>query len=91
MHQAVSGTGNCWLLLVKRWLHPEWEGTVQQWYNWLDEKKKDEGNRRAEERQKLVSRMISIAEGRAGFLHRIKKPAAPTGGLEVLEELEEDV
>ena len=31
------------------------------------------------------------AEGGTGFLHTITKPAAWTGGLQVLEELEKDV
>ena len=34
---------NCCLLMVKKRGHPEWEDTVQRWFNWLYEvKKKDE-------------------------------------------------
>ena len=64
----------------KAWCHPEWDTAMHQWYNWLHERKKDEEQRRAEERQKLASRFISSAEG-AGFLHRITKPTARRGGL----------
>ena len=75
----------------RAWLHPDWEDTLQQWYNWLNEKKKkDGGKRREEEHQKLVSRTISSAEGTAGSLHRITKAAAWRGCLQVLEELAED-
>ena len=37
------------------------------------------------EHQKLLSRMMSSAEGGAGFLHRVTKPAARRGGLQTLE------
>ena len=46
------------------------------------------GTSRGYEHQKLVGRMVTRAEGGAGFLHRITKPAARRGGLHVLEELE---
>ena len=42
-----------------------------------------------EEHQKLSSRLISSAEGGAGFLHKIPKPTAWRDGLQVLKELEE--
>ena len=51
---------------------------------------KNKKKRREEKHQNLVGRMMSSAEGGAGFLHRITKPAAWSGGLQVLEELEED-
>ena len=66
--------------------YPEWEETVQPWFYWLHEmKKKDVEKRKEEKHQKLVKRVITSAEGRAGFLHRI------TGGVQFLEEEEEDV
>ena len=62
---------NCCLLIVKKWLHPEWEDTVQHWKTWLhDMKKKDEKKRQEEEHQKLVSRIITSAQGGAGLLHK---------------------
>ena len=55
----------------KKWLHPEWEDTVQHWKTWLhDMKKKDEKKRQEEEHQKLVSRIITSAQGGAGLLHK---------------------
>ena len=35
--------------------------------------------------------MIKSAEGSAGFLHKITKPAAWRGGAQILEKEEEDV
>ena len=62
---------------------------MQQWYNWLHEKKrKDEKKRREKAHQQLVAWMISYAWGEAGFLHRSTQPAAWRGGLQVLEEFE---
>ena len=72
---------------IKTWLHPEWEDTA---HDWLCEKEKHGEEKRGEEPQKLGSRMIPSVEG-AGFLHRITKPAAWRGGLQVLEDLEGDV
>ena len=43
---------------------------MQRWYSWLHGKKKVEETRREEEHEKLVDRMISSAEGGAGFLHQ---------------------
>ena len=48
----------------KAWLHPEWKDIVQQWYHWLH---KDEEKRREEEHQKLVSRILTSAEGGGRF------------------------
>ena len=48
----------------KAWLHPEWKDTVQQWYHSLH---KDEEKRREEEHQKLVSRILTSAEGGGRF------------------------
>ena len=42
-----------------------------------------------EEHQKLSSRLISSAGGGAGLLHKIPKPTAWGGVLQVLKELEE--
>ena len=56
MHQTVGGSVTCWRMIVKKaWLHPDWEHAMQQWYNWLHErKKKDEERTREEEHEKLV-------------------------------------
>ena len=43
------------------------------------------------EHQKLVSRLIRSAEGGTGLLHKITKPAAWIGGVQLLEKEEEDV
>ena len=43
-----------------------------------------------EEHQKLSSRLVSCAEGGAGLLHKIPELTAWRGGLQVLNELEED-
>ena len=74
---------NHWQQIAKTWLHPEWEDTLQGWYSWLQEMKKDE-EMKEEEHQKLVSRMIARAEG--GLLHKVTKPTAWIGGGQVLEE-----
>ena len=82
---------NSWLLMAKgRGITKNWEDTVQQWYNWLHEKKKKcekvEEKRRVEEHQKLVGQLSPSAEGGADFLHIIAKPAAWRGVLLVLGE-----
>ena len=38
----------------------------------------------------MVSRMISSAGGRTDFLHKITKPTAWRGGVQILKEEEED-
>ena len=64
---------------------------MQRWYNWLVEmKKKGEEKKIQEEHQKLVSRMIASAEGTTGLLHKITKPTAWRGGVQILEEEQED-
>ena len=76
MRKAVGRSVNCWLLIVKAWLSPEWDHTVQQWYNWLNGKnKQDEKTLKEEDRQKLVSRVASSSEGGEGFLPRITRLA----------------
>ena len=93
MADDFSELMRCGLILMEAWLHPEWEDAVQQWYNWRRGKdEKDEEKWREEEHQKFVSPTISSAEGGeggAGFLHRITKPTAWRGGLQVFQDLEE--
>ena len=63
---------------------------VQNLQEWLLEmEKKDEVKEMEEEHHKLVSRMITSAEGGAGWLHRITKPAMWRGGIHSLSK-EED-
>ena len=53
--------------------------------DWLEEvKKKDERKKMEELHQQRVSRMIKSAEGSAGLLHKITKPAAWRGGAQVV-------
>ena len=40
--------------------------------------------------QRKVSHMIKNADGSAGLLHRITKPTASRGGVQILKEEEED-
>ena len=48
---------------------------MQKYYNCLDDmKKKDEKKTMEEMHQHKVDQMIKSAEGRAGLLHRLKKP-----------------
>ena len=90
MADDFSELMRCGLISMEAWLHPEWEDAVQQWYNWRRGKdEKDEEKWREEEHQKFVSPTISSAEGGAGFLHRITKPTAWRGGLQVFQDLEE--
>ena len=65
---------------------------MQKWYEWPGEmKKKDEIKLLEELHQRKVSQMIRSADGSAGHLHRITKPAAWRGGEQILKEEEEDV
>ena len=65
---------------------------MQRWFNSLYEvKKKDEEKRKEEEHQKLVSRIVACVGGRRGLLHKITKPIAGRGRLQILEEEDEDV
>ena len=76
----------------KAWLHAEWEDTMQKWYDWLVEMKmKDERRKMEELHQQRVSQMIKSADGSAGLLHKITKPAAWRGGAQISEKGEEDV
>ena len=64
---------------------------MQRWYKWLEEmKKKDEKEMREEMRQLKVTQMIKSAEGSAGLLHKISKPAAWMGEAHFLVNKEED-
>ena len=73
------------------WFHPECEDTMRRWYNWLNEmKKKDEEKRIEAEHQKLVSRMIASADGGASLLHKITKPITWREKMQILKEEEED-
>ena len=60
-------------------------------YNWFEEmKKKDEKEKMEEMHQHRVAHMIKSAEGSAGLLHKISKPTAWRGGVQILENEEED-
>ena len=53
--------------------------------DWLEEVKKKDARKKMEElHQQRVSRMIKSAEGSAGLLHKITKPAAWRGGAQVV-------
>ena len=47
----------------ERGVTQKWENTVQQWYTWLQDWEEKDGEKMKEKHQKLVSRMISRAEG----------------------------
>ena len=69
----------------KAWLHAGWEDTRQKWFDWLVEmKKKDEWRKKDELHQQRVSQVIKSAEGSAGVLHEITKPAVRRGGAQTL-------
>ena len=68
-----------------------WEDTMHRWYSWLQEVKKQDDDRRKEDHQKPVSRMVASAEGGAGLVHKITRPTAWRRGGQVLEEVERDV
>ena len=87
---------NCWPPIVKKGVAPpEWEVAMQRWYKWLHDmkkkKKNDEEKRKGEEHQKLVSRMIACAQGGTFQLHKITKPTAWRGGVQILNEEQEIV
>ena len=75
----------------KACLHEGLEDTMQKWYDWLREMKKNEIKKLEEVHQRRVSQMIENADGSAGLLHRITMPAAWRGGVQILKEEEEDV
>ena len=65
------------------WSRPQQDNTIQSWFDWLLEKKKDEKKRMEEEHQKLVGRMISGAEGRGDFFHSEELESFPLGPADV--------
>ena len=69
---------NCYLLTAKK------RGSILNWV--YEMKEKDEEKRMEVEHQKLVSRMIRIAEGRTGLLHKITNPTPWRGGVQILNE-----
>ena len=59
---------------------------MQKWHDWLCEmKKKDEAKKMEEKHQKQVCQMIKSADGSAGLLHKITRPTAWRGGLQILK------
>ena len=55
----------------KAWIHPGWEDTMQNWYECLEEmKKNDEKGKMEDMHQQKVVQMIERAEGSAGLLHK---------------------
>ena len=85
---------NRWLvteLLVadseKAWIHPGWEDSMQKWYEWLKEMKKNDKKGNMEEmHQQKVAQMMKSAEGSARLLHKISKPTAWRGAAQILKE-----
>ena len=74
----------------KLWIYPGWEDAMNKWYEWLEEmKKKDEEKKMKEMHQQKVTQMMKSAEGSAGLLHKITKPTAWRGGAQILKK-EED-
>ena len=70
----------------KAWIHPGCEDTMQKWYGWLEElKKMDEKEKMEEMHHHKVAQMIKSAEGSAGLLDKISKPAAWRGGAQILK------
>ena len=75
----------------KAWIHTGWDDTVQKWFQWLEKmKKRDEKEKMEEMHQHKVAQMIKSAEGCAGLLHKMSKPAAWRGGVQILVNEEED-
>ena len=71
-------------------LHPEEEETMQKIFL-VGKMKKGRDRRKMEElQQQKVSQMIKSAEGSAGLLHKITRPAAWRGGAQILKKEEED-
>ena len=88
---TVGGSVNCWLLITKAWLYSAWEDTARRWHNvGRYEMKKDEERRMEVRQQKLVSRLGRSAEGGTGLLHKITKPTARRGGVQILKKEKED-
>ena len=81
----------CWLLIAKRRRFTQnGRAHCSSGANCCRTKKRKDEEKIREEDQKSVSRMISSAGGGTHFLHKITNPAAWIGGLQVLEELEDD-
>ena len=59
---------------------------LKRWYDWQKELKKDERRKMEDLHQQRVNQMIKSAEGSAGLLHMITKPAARRGGVKILGE-----
>ena len=83
MRTTVGWSVRYWLLIAKKaWLHAGWEDVMQNWYDWLCEKK-DEA-RKMEEEQKKVSQMIESADGKC------TASAQNREGLHILKKEQED-
>ena len=75
----------------KVWIHTGWEDTMQKWSYWLEDmKKKDEKEKMEEMHQKRVAQTTKSAEGSAGLLHKIMKPAAWRGETQIRKTEAED-
>ena len=65
---------------------------MQRWFCWLHEMDKRDEKRMSEtEHRKLVGWMMSSSGRGAGYLHKVTKPTAWRGGLQVREDLEGNV
>ena len=64
---------------------------MPKWHYWLEEMKKKDERKMEEVHQQKRNQMIKSAEGSAGLLHEITKPAAWRGRAQILEKEEEDV
>ena len=74
----------------KAWPHSVEETKMQGWFSWLEDlKKKDEKKQMEQMHQQQASQMVKKAEGSAGLLHKITKPAAWRGGAQILEKKED--
>ena len=74
--------------MKKAWIHRGCEDTMQKWYHWLEDMKKDEKEKMEEMHQEKVEQMIKSAEGSAGLLHKITRPTPWSGGAQILERKE---
>ena len=48
------------------WFHPEWEDTMRRWYNWLNEMKKKDEEKRIEAEQAYCTRSRNQQLGEEG-------------------------
>ena len=75
----------------KAWPRIGWGDIMQKWYECLcDVKEKDEAKKMDEEHQEKISQMIKSTHGSAALLHKITKPTAWRGGVQILMKEEED-